>query len=115
MIGLIVLIVVELAIPVIGRGLPNRYNWKLYGVFAYLALSIGLGLTIYLSDRQERKSGREINAEACAAAEGVIRSGRQAELAEAVKKVDWIGEYRRNFPETAALFRQEVKTLEAGK
>ncbi len=111
---LLVVIFVELLIPLAGYKLPNPHNWKLYGVFAYLALSIGLGLFIYLDDRQERKSGREINAEACDVAGVLIRSGRQAELAEAMKTVEWWRQYG-SFADTAALFRQKVKNVEAGK
>ncbi len=111
---LIVIAALEAAVLLVGYRLPNPYNWKLYGGFAYLALSVGLCVYVF-SGGLERRQGEEITDEACAAAEELIRSGRQAELAEALKKTDWHRQYGKNFPDTAALFRQEVKNLEAGK
>ncbi len=106
--------IVEVVIALIGRWLPDWRNWKFYGILAYLVPVVGLCLFIYFAGALERKRGDEITAEACVAVEELIRSGRQAELAEAIKKIEWRS-LRGSYPDKATLFRQEVKKVEAGK
>lgn len=114
--GIIIFIVaVECAILLIGNRLPNKWNWKLYGVTAFTVGVGGLCLYLGLSNYLERRNGRAVNAEACAVAQRLIRAGYREELGRSLD-IDWFKETgTMDFRETSELFLLKVRRVETGE
>jgi hypothetical protein len=109
---LIVIVAVECAAVWVGRRLPDKNGWKLYGVIAFCLLMAGLCVYLPLSNERLRTRGGVMNAEACERAEKLIRAGKRAELAKALE-INWNNDTgMKNFPEIAEEFLQRVKSVE---